>query len=686
MPTAKSIASFKLSTLTLVISASLYSGFTIAEDEQELESIEKIIVIGEKADRTLKDTASSVSVITEETLRSIQNITVSQAVSEIPNVVALTGAVPDIRGVSGNGSASGFNGVTGGARARVSTLIDGVAEPFMADLTGDSGIWDVEQIEVFRGPQSTSNGRNSLGGLIYIKTKDPSYDWEGAARVGYRNQDQYVDTSVMASGPLIDEQLAFRFTGQLLSGESYDNSVIYEDHDPTFDLDELKTTRLKAKLLWKPSALDDFSALLTISDNSEKGDTGRKYFKAANPWDYIPTGQRYMDTDSTTVSAKFDYKASNNIAFDLLIAGMDYQWGFETYDSKIEDRQILTTEEQNLTIDGKMRFGLNNDALYGFVGLAYFEREQDYESVGGSEYHGHDESDSKAIYGEVSYVFADDFTLIVGGRVEKESQYRDYFGKKLSVLDQDNTITLPKLVLQYAISDATTATVSARKGYNSAGGALDWFAGEYYYYDSESVNTFETGIRSSLNNGNINVSANLFYNDYSDYQATNLQRRISNIDSVVTYGLEAEISAMITQDLRLNAGLGLMNSEIKDDSPGYESINGNELSSAPGITANLGASYWFTDALSAKASISFVDDYYGETSNTEERIAGDYTVARVSLNYELENWIINAFINNLTDEKAVTVYQPVQPGGRLPDGYAAVVDPRTFGGSITYRF
>ncbi|MGB0988270.1 MAG: TonB-dependent receptor, partial [Pseudoalteromonas spongiae] len=353
-------------------------------------------------------------------------------------------------------------------------------------------------------------------------------------------------------------------------------------------------------------------------------------------------------------------------------------------DPDITRQQTLTTEEQNLTIDGKMRFGLNNDALYGFVGLAYFDREQDYKSVGGSIYHGHDESDSKALYGEVNFEFANAFTLIVGGRVEKESQYRDYFENELSVLDQDNTITLPKLVLQYAISDATTATVSARKGYNSAGGALDWFAGEYYYYDSESVNTFETGIRSSLNNGNINVSANLFYNDYSDYQATNLQRRISNIDSVVTYGLEAEISAMVTQDLRLNAGLGLMNSEIKDDSPQYESINGNELSSAPGITANLGASYWFTDALSAKASVSFVDDFYGEISNSEERIAGDYTVARVSLNYELENWIINAFINNLADEEAVTVYEPA--GRRFPDGYAAVVDPRTFGGSITYRF
>ena len=202
---------FKLHSLSLVVLSSLYSGTTLAEEAQELTSMETIIVLGEKADRTLKDTASSVSVIHEEALRSLQNITISSAVSEIPNVVALPGAVPDIRGVSGNGSATGFNGVSGGARARVTTLIDGVAEPFMADLTGDSGIWDIQQIEVFRGPQSTNNGRNSLGGLIYIKTKDPSYDWEGAARVGYRDQSQYIDTSVMLSGPLIEKSISLSF-------------------------------------------------------------------------------------------------------------------------------------------------------------------------------------------------------------------------------------------------------------------------------------------------------------------------------------------------------------------------------------------------------------------------------------------------------------------------------------------
>ncbi|AIY66017.1 TonB-dependent receptor [Pseudoalteromonas piratica] len=684
MPNDKTIGDFKLHTLSLLVLTSLYSTASKAEDDQTLESIEKIIVIGEKADRTLKDTASSVSVIAEETLRSLQHITISQAVSEIPNVVTLTGSVPDIRGVSGNGSATGFNGVSGGARARVSTLIDGVAEPFMADLTGDSGIWDIEQIEVFRGPQSTNNGRNNLGGLIYIKTKDPSYNWEGAARLGYRNQNQYVDSSVMVSGPLIDEQLAFRFTGQLLNGDSFDNSVIYETHEPGFDLNELKTTRIKAKLLWEPDAVKDFSALVTVSDNHEKGDTGRKYYTANNPWDYIPTGQRYMNTDSTTLSLKLDYTLSDSIAFDLLVAGMDYQWGFDSYDVDITNQQSLTVDEDNLTIDSKMRFGLNNSQFYGFVGLAYFEREQDYQSIGGSIYHGHDESESKALYGEASFVFANGFTLIAGGRVERESQYRDFVMDQASVLDQANTITLPKLVLQYAISNNTTATVSARKGYNGAGGALDWYAGEYYYYDSESVNTFEAGVRSSFNSGNINLSANLFYNDYSDYQATDYNRRISNIDAVTTFGFEAEASAMLTQDFKVNAGLGLMRSEIKDSSPEYEHINGNELSSAPGITANLGASYWFTDALSARASINYVDDYYGEITNSEERLAGNYSVARVSLNYELDNWLINAFINNLTDKQATTVYEP--PGRRYPDGYAAIIDPRTVGGSVTYRF
>ena len=424
--------------------------------------------------------------------------------------------------------------------------------------------------------------------------------------------------------------------------------------------------------------------MLTYSTNDEKGDTGRRYYTLDNPWEFKPYSQRYMNTESDTLSVKFDFALNSDMAFDLLIAGMDYAWGFDTYEENSARQQVLRVTEDNITIDGKFRFGITNNNLFGFVGLAYFEREQDYASTSAYSYFGHDESDSKAIYGEASFIFAQDFTLTVGGRVERESQFRDYNDGSRSVLDQEKTITLPKAVLKYAFNDSTTGTISARKGYNAGGGALDWFAGEYYYYDSESVMTYETGLRSSLNGGNINLSANLFYNDYSDYQAMDLDRRISNIDSVSSYGLEAEVSAMVTSDLKLNAGVGVMSSEVSDDSPEFENIDGNELSSAPGITANMGATYWLTEGFSIRVSFVHVDEYYGEISNSEERIAGNYTLINGSINYELENWIFNAFVNNVGDKQAITVKEP--PGRRFPDGYAGIVDPRTVGGSVTYRF
>lgn len=682
---------FKLSPLTLLLSSVFTSSAVLAEDATESSSIETIIVLGEKAEKSLKDTASSVSVINEEVLGTLQHISVTDVVSEIPNVVVLPGAVPDIRGVSGNGSATGFNGVSGGARARVSTLIDGVAEPFMADLTGDSGIWDIEQIEVFRGPQSTNNGRNSMGGLIYIKTKDPSYDWEGAARLGYRDQSRYVDTSVMLSGPIVEDQLAFRFTAQNLNGEDYDNSIIHDTNAPDFDLDEQKTTRVKAKLLWEPKALDNLSALVTYSSNEEKGNTGRNYFIADDPWTFKPAFQRYMDTDSDTISAKVDYKISEDMAFDILIASMDHTWGFDSYEANDAREQTVAMSEDNLTVDSKLRFGLTNKALNGFVGLSYFDREQTYQSIGAYPYRGDDESDSKAIYGEVNIALNEDFTLILGGRVERESQYRTYIGRDRegnelapSILDNDKTVTLPKVVLQYVVNENTTATASARKGYNAGGGAYDWFGQEYYYYDAEEVMTYETGIRSSLNGGDLNLSANLFYNDYEDYQGSDLTRKIANIDSVTTYGLELEASAMVSQDLRLNGGLGLMKSEIEDNTEGFSHLDGNELNSAPGHTINLGMTYWFTDELSTNVNYNIVDEYYGEFTNSPERVAGDYQVARVSVSYELEQWQVNLFINNAFDEKGITT---LEPSGRVyPDGYAGIINPKTIGGSVTYNF
>ncbi|MDP5214692.1 TonB-dependent receptor [Pseudoalteromonas tunicata] len=680
---------FRFSALALSIVSVLSSASALADDvaADAITSIEKITVMGEKTERSLKDTTSSVSVISAEQLANGQYLSVSNAIAQVSNVVVLSGSVPDIRGVSGNGAATGFNSFTGGAKARVSTIVDGVIEPFVADLTGDTGLWDIAQIEVFRGPQSTSNGRNSIAGSLFIKTNDPSFDWDGAARLGYRNQSNFVDSAIMLTGPILNDQLAFRITAQNVDGDTYNKGLNHETNPATYDLNELKTQRFRSKFLWQPNQNDDLQIMYSYAFNKETGDTGRKYFEGQDPWAYIPVFQRDMTTESGTHSVKVDYQLDNSSSVDLIVAIMDYDWGFDSYEPLPESQSSVRMDDDSTMIDAKYNFGLDAPGLKGFIGFAHFQRTQDFGSQGATVYSGDDRSDSDAIYGEVSVDVGVQYRVIAGGRVEKEKQRRNFAmqsrtGVVGDKLNTDKTIVLPKLVLQYLYSDNTTISASARRGYNSAGGALSR-DNEYYYYDEESVNTYELTLRSSLNNGNVNISANAFYNNYDGYQSSNKQRRITNIDKVITQGVELEIYTMLGSDLQLKGGLGLLTSDIKAADVTFGDIIGNELNSAPSITANIGATYWLNDEFSLALSSNYVDDYYADFENTKERIAGDYMLTRINVDYENEHWRVSAYINNVFDKKALTVNEPP---GWYPQGYASVVDPRTLGMSITYYF
>ncbi|TMP88389.1 TonB-dependent receptor [Pseudoalteromonas ruthenica] len=679
----------KLNTITKVIFASLLAaqGSAWADDEQSSrESMDTIVVTGEKTEKSLKETMSSVAVVDKALLENGQLASISEALSEMANVVVLTGSVPDMRGVSGNGGATGFNSFSGGSKARVSTLIDGVSQPFVADLTGDTGLWDVEQIEVYRGPQSTSNGRNSIAGAVYMTTKAPTQDFEGAVRVGYRNQDSYLDTAAVVSGALVEDVLAFRLSTQYVDGETFSNPPVYETNPTDRELNKLNTSSTRAKLLYTPSK--DLAVQLTYSTYSEEGNSGRKYFVADEPFDYKPLYQRIVDTDSDTTQVNVDYSINDDFSLDVLVAYMDYQWSFEAYEPIESAESDVSMDERNITLDTKLNFGLNNHFYSGFIGLAYFDRDQEFESVGATNYYGDDSSKSTAVYGETSFNLSRELTLTAGLRIEREEQLRNFNmafrGDQLvEQLDNSHTVRLPKLAIQYDVSDETTLFASARRGYNAGGGALDFTAEDYYYYDEETVNTYEIGSRSVIDNGDINISANVFYNNFNGYQALSSERRITNLEDAHSYGLEVDAYSMLGEQWQLHGGLGLLKTNI-DESSAFPDAVGSDLNSAPELTASLGLSHWFTDSLKVNLSANYVGEYYGDLTNTEERIAGDYTITRLSMTYDTEQWLISAFINNALDEEAYTSQEP--ESGRYPQGYAAVVNPQTVGASVTYRF
>lgn len=648
--------------------------------------LNNIVVKGEKETKTLKDTSSSVAVIHDEELNSTQYQSFQDVIATVPNVVVETGSVPNVRGITGNGAAGGFLSVTGGANARFTTLIDGVAQPFVADLTGSSGLWDLEQVEVYRGPQSTNNGRNSIAGAMYIKTKDPSFDWDGAVRLGYRNKDKYFDKAVMLSGPIIEDTLAFRFAGQAVDGETTTSNEPFSTNPTNLDLNELDTQQGRYKLLWTPT--DDFKALFTYSKYKEEGDAGRRYFRndGVGGYNKIDSLIRDMDTENETFSLDMSYQLNDSMSVDMLVSKMNYQLSFDSYDPLPSSKQSANFSEDNKDLDIKLNFGQDSDVFNGLIGLSYFKRDQSIKSLGGSVYSGDDDSNAKALYSELNFGLAEKWLLTTGLRYQKEEQDRhfDYTSRNISAdLKEDNKILLPSVALKYALSDTSTVGISYRKGYNSGGGALDITAGDYYYYDEERVDTYEIFSRNEFDDGRYTLNANIFFNEYDGYQGVS-SRRIINIDTAETYGAELEGVAWVTDDVEVTASLGLLHTEVIDGGDDYTSATGNQLSTAPKKTANLGATYFLTDNFNFGGNIQYIGGYYGDIDNSDDQKVGGYSVINLRANYEIGQLSLSAYVNNVTDKYAERVVYPIT--AQYTQGFKDVIDPRTVGIAATYSF
>jgi outer membrane receptor protein involved in Fe transport len=674
-----------------------------ADEKEQLTSIENIVVYGEKAGRSLKDTTSSVAVISSEELANGQSDSYVDVLSDIANVV-FSNSLPSIRGVNGEGIAIGSYSFTSGAKARVAVMTDGVSEPFVSTLTGDLGLWDVEQIEVLRGPQSSNSGRNSMGGIIYVTTNTPSMDsLEASVRAGYANKIQSKELSAMVSAPIIDNELAYRFTVQNIDREHHSHFQLAEGYSYPFDPKPIELTRFNAKLQWTPSQIEGLNMLLNYVDSQEEG---FRYWRVEGPdlskriiatHDGTNTSfARDKEVNSQHTSLKTTYEISDNFDFELLLSDVDYSYQFHQY-PLIWD---VNMDDESQTIDGKFSFAFD-DSLSGYMGVYKYDREQTFSNK--PIYEGDDESSSDAIYGEVTVSVSEQGQIIAGGRIEKEKQDREFrYAGAIFNIAHDDTLYLPKLAYLHTVDEELTLGVSFRKGYNSGGGDINLVTGVVYSYDAEHVDTFEISTRKSWGD-TLTLAANIFYNDYSDYQVKAAgpsgipqDTIIYNIDEVNSYGLEAELTYAATDSLILSGSFGLLDTSIEKTDSNNQHLIDQELPMAPNVTASIGADYWLTDNIQFSLHTRYTSDYKSDLL-TKTKIRGSeikfsqadlyqtdsYTETRLSAAYISDNWRVDAYVNNAFDQQNETSINRSLETGELDAGQ--LTEPRTVGFSVTYN-
>lgn len=721
-------------------------GASQAASAASAQALEQQVVEGEKVVRTLRDTTTSIGVVTGQNISERQIRDLDEAIGQTANVVTTQdpNAGFAVRGLNSEGL-TGLQHISG--VPAIGVVVDGVTQNPDAVRRGARGLWDVEQVEVLRGPQSTLQGRNAIGGTVVVKTNDPTYKLGGIVE-GTIGTNDFYGAGFVLNAPIVAGQSAFRISGYKTERE---RGIDYADpENKDMGLDAYDT--LRGKLLIEPDNLPGFSALLTVSRTHDAPGSG------------IVSGPNFLERELNYTSSFTDFREATveNYAADLsyeFMRGLTLRsvTGYAETDSEIftaagaeliRDGDNVTGSD--FTQDLRLEIDHQGNGLSGVVGLFYgkFERSAFNRTslhipflegipdvaalLGGASLpditvpyqNGTTGSDTTTIaaYADLRYRW-NRWVFNAGGRLLRDeiqsneqgesfdafAWLYDYFGfpsgPAYFTTDTNSKATfnefLPKVGITYDLTHNQTIGASYNKGYRTgfqqwvtlppaAGGGLrsSIVAPEY-------LDAYEISYRSNWLNKTLEFNSNLFYYDYTDQQVTVLDNayrvsEILNAGSSHAYGAEFEARWRPIAPLQLFASLGLLQTEfdefVRGNRPG-ENFTGNEYPDAPGYTLAAGALYRSTQGWFLGANVRHIDGFYstGDVDNSPSQYVDSYTVVDARAGWEWENYTVTLFAKNLLDEKYLTAVERTDSPPLYP-AYGMAGDERMLGVTLTGRF
>jgi outer membrane receptor protein involved in Fe transport len=699
--------------------APVAAALAVAQWAGAQEPLEEIVVTADFRESRIEELPLSVSVLDRDELRATTQQHFEEAIRRIPNL-----------NLSGEGSRARYFQLRGVGELE---QYDGAPNPsigFIVDDIDFSGLgsiatlFDIDRVEVLRGPQGTRYGANALGGLVYMRSQAPppelAADFEATT-----GSDGTRGLGAAVGGP-VGEALRYRASLHSYENDGFRNNV-FLGRDDTYGRDELTA---RGKLAWAPSDAVgvDFAGLVVDIDNGYDAwaiDNGFTTYS-----DDPGRDAQRSKAGSVRVQAELaavDFVSITGFADTDAVFSFDADWGNSGYWAPYVYDWVTTNDRERRTLSQELRVlskpgaiaGGRGDWLVGLYALDLDERNEqrnvglledpfcgpactlEVSSAVGSDY----EATNLAAFGQVAVSLGDRLGLTAGLRWEQRSA--DYADGNANAFSPEDDMLGGEIAFDWRLAERRSLYLRLARGYK-AGGFNVSLAGVDFStvdnvnlspsnieFDAESLTSIEAGVRATSANGRLRADLGVFVARRDDQQIkVPLQLRLGdpssflfvtgNSESGRHRGVEATVDWQASERLELSAAVGLLHAEI-DGFSLFPELAGREQAHAPRYTYSLGATYTAPSGWWGRLDLSGMDEFFFDYSHDEA--SQPYGLANFSVGREFESWSLKLWARNVFDEDYSVrgFYFGNEPPDFPPTLYTRLGDPRHYGITLSFE-
>lgn len=682
---------------------------SLAAYAMEEEGVDEIVVTADYRGRPATEIPASVSILNAAEISETAIQHFEELIGSLPNLNwSGDGHRAKYLQIRGVGELAQYQGAP---NPSVGFVVDDI------DFSGMGGIatlFDIDQIEVFRGPQGTRYGANALAGLIYMQSTDPGDTLSGRVNLLAGDDDAF-GGGIAMGGPM-GARAGFRVSAHHYESNGFRRNP-FLGRDDTNGRDE---SSFRARFNWQAGNNWQFKLTGMLSDV----DDGYDAFAIDNSLTVLSNRPGKDAQRSLGASFNIDWDGSSKYRITSLASvadtdidfSFDADWGNDNawfpvlYDYiSLNDRQRMSfnREIRILSKDAGRMFGGKTDWLVGF----YVNKlDEDLTTINQGDYFDpgfnvadslDDQRDSDfeafntAIFGQLDHPLGNSGRLTFGLRLERREV--EYFDSDGLNLNPSENMAGGELAYAHELNAQTTLFTSLSRGYKAGGFNLGFVPVGRREFSEESLWNIEVGVKSGFANDRIIFGSSIFYSIRKDQQVeTSFQIDPNDPASFVfftdnaaegrTLGLEADVRWQPNDVLEFYASIGLLNAEFDEFVTPQLSISGRDQAHAPNYTFATGGVYrhesgWFT-----RVDISAKDEFYFDVSHDQQ--SESYSVTNARIGYQSEKWTSQLWLRNVFDERYAV--RGFFFGNESPDFLPALFirqgDPRQIGVSFDMRF